>query len=58
MGGTIEERAYLDENREYVVCPSNADMRLRGSTPSADMHAIDRELWMETDPAALPPSLV
>jgi iron(III) transport system ATP-binding protein len=55
VAGTIEERAYLGEYWEYVVRPSNSDLRLRVSTPPTDMHAIDRAVWMEIDPARIAP---
>ena len=53
--GKIEERAYLGEYWEYVVRPVNSDLRLRVSTPPTDMHAIDREVWMEIDPSRIAP---
>lgn len=55
VAGTIEERAYLGEYWEYVVRPVNSDLRLRVSTPPTDMHAIDRTVWMEIDPARIAP---
>jgi ABC-type Fe3+/spermidine/putrescine transport system ATPase subunit len=55
VAGKIEERAYLGEYWEYVVRPTNSDLRLRVSTPPTDMHSIDREVWMEIDPARVAP---
>jgi iron(III) transport system ATP-binding protein len=55
VAGKIEERAYLGEYWEYVVRPANSDLRLRVSTSPADMHAIDRAVWMEIDPALIAP---
>jgi ABC-type Fe3+/spermidine/putrescine transport system ATPase subunit len=55
IAGKIEERAYLGEYWEYVVRPVNSDLRLRVSTPPTDMHAIDREVWMEIDPSRITP---
>jgi ABC-type Fe3+/spermidine/putrescine transport system ATPase subunit len=55
IAGTIEERAYLGEYWEYVVRPANSGLRLRVSTPPTAMHAIDREVWMEIDPARIAP---
>ena len=55
VAGTIEERAYLGEYWEYVVRPADSDLRLRVSTPPTDMHAIDRAVWMEIDPARIAP---
>ena len=55
IAGKIEERAYLGEYWEYVVRPVNSAVRLRVSTPPTDMHAIDREVWMEIDPERIAP---
>jgi ABC-type Fe3+/spermidine/putrescine transport system ATPase subunit len=55
IAGKIEERAYLGEYWEYVVRPTGSDLRLRVSTPPTDMHAIEREVWMEIDPARVAP---
>jgi iron(III) transport system ATP-binding protein len=55
VAGKIEERAYLGEYWEYVVRPVNSDLRLRVSTPPTDVHAIDRDVWMEIDPARIAP---
>jgi iron(III) transport system ATP-binding protein len=55
IAGTIEERAYLGEYWEYVVRPANSGLRLRVSTPPTDLHAIDRAVWMEIDPARVAP---
>jgi ABC-type Fe3+/spermidine/putrescine transport system ATPase subunit len=58
VAGKIEERAYLGEYWEYVVRPVGSDLRLRVSTPPTEMHALEREIWVEIDPAriaAIPP---
>jgi ABC-type Fe3+/spermidine/putrescine transport system ATPase subunit len=55
IGGRIEERSYLGEYWEYVVRADGSDLRLRVSTPPTDMHAIDRPVWMEIDPARIAP---
>jgi ABC-type Fe3+/spermidine/putrescine transport system ATPase subunit len=55
VAGKIEERAYLGEYWEYVVRPSESDLRLRVSTPPNDMHAIGQDVWMEIDPNRIAP---
>jgi ABC-type Fe3+/spermidine/putrescine transport system ATPase subunit len=55
VAGKIEERAYLGEYWEYVVRPTNSDLRLRVSTPPNDVHAIDRDVWMEINPTRIAP---
>jgi ABC-type Fe3+/spermidine/putrescine transport system ATPase subunit len=55
VAGRIEERAYLGEYWEYVVRPAGSDLRLRVSTPPTEMHALDREVWVEIDPARIAP---
>jgi ABC-type Fe3+/spermidine/putrescine transport system ATPase subunit len=55
VAGRIEERAYLGEYWEYVVRPAGSDLRLRVSTPPTEMHALDREIWVEIDPARIAP---
>jgi ABC-type Fe3+/spermidine/putrescine transport system ATPase subunit len=53
--GRIEERSYLGEYWEYTVRASDSDLRLRVSTPPADMHEIGRNTWMEIDPDRIAP---
>jgi iron(III) transport system ATP-binding protein len=55
VAGTIEQRAYLGEYWEYVVRLNDSDVRLRVSTAATDVHAIDRVVWMEIDPARIAP---
>ncbi len=55
IAGKIEERAYLGEYWEYVVRPAGSRLRLRVSTPPTDMYAVDREVWMQIDPARIAP---
>jgi len=51
--GKIIERAYLGEYWEYVVRPSDSDLRLRVSTPPNEMYAADETVWLEIDPSRI-----
>jgi ABC-type Fe3+/spermidine/putrescine transport system ATPase subunit len=55
VAGRIEERAYLGEYWEYVVRAGDSGLRLRVSTAPTEMHAIDRAVWIEIDPARIAP---
>ncbi len=53
--GRIAERSYLGEYWDYVVAAEGGGTRLRVSTPPADRHEVDEQVWLEIDPTLAAP---
>jgi iron(III) transport system ATP-binding protein len=50
LQGIIAERAYLGESWEYVVRPTDSDLRLRVSTSPHIACSVGDAVWLEIDP--------
>ncbi len=55
LTGQVVERAYLGEYWEYVVRPTDSDLRLRVSTAPNDVFATNETVWLEIDPTRIAP---
>jgi hypothetical protein len=51
--GSVTERAYLGEYWEYVVRPTNADLKLRVTTPPTTIYEAGHAVWARIDPARI-----
>jgi iron(III) transport system ATP-binding protein len=53
LEGRVAERAYLGEYWEYVVRPSQSDLRLRVIAAPGEVYDADQNVWLEIDPRSV-----